>query len=237
MSLPTLAVPEETVTLYSRNTPVRIRPYLVGEEKILLMAQQAQEQDANTKEVENAVRQIIKRCTFGDVDVTALPMFDVEWLFLQLRAKSVSNLIAANFRCVNDVNGKPCNTVVPVNIDINTIQMTVPDGHTNRIWLDDTTGILLKYPTMPDVNGDIVDAICACLEAVFLKSGEVFEIKDHSPDDIRAFVEQMSIPQCDRVRATFFDTMPRLAYTFTFTCPQCQHSEEVTLRGLASFFD
>jgi hypothetical protein len=238
MSFPRLAVPEDTIKLVSRTKPVRIRPYLVGEEKIMLIAQQAVEQDPESKEVEKAVKQIIGRCTFGEVDPDTLPIFDVEWLFLQLRAKSVNNVIDAQFRCVTMTPaGTKCDTLVPISIDINDIKMTIPEGHSNKVMLDDTTGIILKYPTAPTASDDTIEALCNCLDNVFLTTGDVFEAKDQTPAEVRAFVEALTLPQVERIRTTFFDTMPRLSHTFAFTCPKCGHSEDITLEGLTSFFD
>lgn len=238
MGFPQLAVPEDIITLYSRPKPIRFRPYLVGEEKILLMAQQAQEQDPKTKEVEKAVKQIINRCTFGSIDADTLPLFDIEWLFLQLRAKSVNNIIDAQFRCVNtDGHGVTCNTLVPVQIDIANITLNVPDGHTNKVMLNDTTGIVLKYPTGEGITIDPIEMLCNCLDVVFLSSGELFEAKDQTREEVRAYVENFTLEQVEKIRSTFFDTMPRLSHTFTFACPKCMHSEDVTLEGLQSFFD
>jgi hypothetical protein len=180
MSFPSLALPEDTVQLFSRPKPVKIRPYLVGEEKLLLMAQQAVEQDPESKEVEKAVKQIIKRCSFDVLDTDILPTFDVEWLFLQLRSKSVNNVITAQFRCIELVNGKKCDTLVPVNIDIADIKLHVPSGHSNKVMLDDTFGILLKYPTAASVSDDPVESLCHCLDAIYSVNGAVYEAKDQT---------------------------------------------------------
>jgi hypothetical protein len=245
MSLPVLAIPEDTIDLWSVKTPVTIRPYLVGEEKLLLMAQQTE----NAEEVKKAVKQIIRRCTFDAVNPDTLPSFDIEWLFLQLRSRSVSNIIESNFRCQNpvlkagtttetaDAPMEPCNNLVKVRIDINDIKMTVPEGHTNKIMLDDTLGITMKYPTadVPDTT-DVTVLLQAYLDTVFTAAGEVTEISQQTPADVMAWIDTLSLAHVQKIQQ-FFLTMPRLTHTFTFKCSKCGYSEDITLQGLMDFFD
>jgi len=252
MSLPTLNVPTDTVKLYSQPKPTTVRPYLVGEEKILLMAQAALEQDPKSKEVEKAVRDIINRCTFGAVGMDTLPVFDVTYLFLKLRAMSLNNVIESNFRCKAQVpvpvppsQGEQtgdCNTLVKINIDINDIKLTVPPGHTNKVMLSKDLGVQLKYPTATVYEeaqkaSDLSDVIKACLDKVYTPSGEVWEITQESAKDVQDFIDQISLQNITDIRDKFFDTMPRLEYTFTFKCPKCGWTEDVTLRELEDFFD
>lgn len=233
MSLPTIAIPEDTIKLWSVAKPVTIRPYLVGEEKLLLIAQQTND-DA---EIKKAVKQIIKRCTFDAVNPDILPSFDIEWLFLQLRCRSVSNMIETNFKCQNMVNEAVCNTTVPINIDINDIKMVVPDGHTNKIWLNDDVGVTLKYPTGDGAEtDDFVAILLKHLDTVFTKTGEVTEVSETAVTEITEWVNTLSLQHVQKIRQ-FFDTTPRLAHTFTFLCPTCGYTEEVTLQGLPDFFD
>lgn len=233
--LPTVTVPTGEVKLFSIPKPVVIRPYLVKEEKLLLIAQAADD----PKDVDAAVRQIVRNCTFDKVNPDTLPTFDLEYLFLQLRAKSVNNVIESRFRCLHKVDDKECGTPNDVKIDINDIKITVPEGHTNKVWLTDILGVTLKYPTAnvaTDGAQDIVSVLPKCLETVFRNDGAVFEVKDQTPEEVTEFVESLSLAQVDKIRA-FFDTMPYVAHTFTFTCKKCGYSEEITLRGLQDFFD
>lgn len=241
MSLPVIIAPEDLIKLWSIKKPVRIRPYLVGEEKLLLMAQQAND----PKEVEKAVKQIIRRCTFDEVNPETLPSFDIEWLFLQLRARSVNNVIEGNFRCQNlttvtnevPVRPKPCGTPVKILIDIANIKMTVPEGHTNKIWLTDKIGITLKYPTAETGTGEIfTDKLASFLDTVFTADGTVTEVSEEPPADVTRWVETLSLSQVGKIK-TFFETMPRLFYTFNFLCPKCGYTEDITLQGLTDFFD
>lgn len=233
MSLPVIAAPEDFVTLVSQKQPVKYRAYLVGEERLLLMAQQSN----SPQEIERAVRQIIERCTFGALDVATLPSFDVELLFLQLRAKSLSNVIDVRFRCKNETDGKMCDTPVPITIDIADIKLTTPPGHSRKVMLSDSIGVMMKYPTAAVAVTDPVAVIAACLDSVFTATGDVFEAAQESPDEVLRFVETLTLPQIGLIRETFFDTMPTLQYAFTFVCPKCGWTEAVVLKGLMDFFD
>ncbi len=235
--LPKIVVPTFDVKLYSRPKPIKVRPYLVKEEKLLLMAQQGDD----PVEVESAVNQIITNCTDGVVGVGTLPSFDLEWLFLQLRAKSVNNVISVKFRCQNPVNGTagyvPCNADVAIDIDINDIKLTTHEGHTNKIWLSDELGVVMKYPTAPVLNlgDDIVAALSPCMETIFEANGTVHEVKDATPEELKTFVEALNLTQIAKIRE-FFATMPVLEHTFKFVCPKCGYKDDITLRGLQDFF-
>lgn len=244
MALPNIVVQEHEVKLFSQPKPVRFRPYLVKEEKILLMAQQSND----PAEVSRAAKQVIENCTFGALNMTKLPTFDVEYMFIQLRAKSVNNIVTLNFECRNTVAESKapdglCHHNVPVTIDLDAIKLTVPEGHTNRVWLTDDVGVILNYPSAELFEAytvkeevDVVDLLAACLKTVFTKDGEVHEVTEQTPEEVKTFVERLSLPQIEKLRV-FFDTMPHLAHTFTFKCDQCGYEEEVTLSGLMDFFD
>jgi hypothetical protein len=244
MSLPSFVVPEDTIKLWSIKDPVRLRPYLVGEEKLLLIAQATNDPEEVTK----AVKQIIRRCTFETVDPSTLPSFDIEWMFLQLRARSVSNLIESTFICQNEVAEPPntmttvtgmkkCENRVKISIDINDIKMTVPDGHSNKVMLDDKIGVTLKYPTadIPETQG-FAETLVAHLATVFTADGGVTEVSEENPDEVKAWVDTLSLAHVAKIRQ-FFLTMPRLAYEFEFKCDKCGYTEPVTLHGLTDFFD
>lgn len=237
MSLPVIAVPEDTIQLWSKRKPTRIRPYLVGEEKLLLMAQQTKDPE----EVSKAVKQVIRRCTFEEVNPDTLPSFDIEWLFLQLRARSVNNVIDANFRCLNKVGDiaslqVECGTLVNTKIDIADIKMTVPEGHTNKVMLTDTIGVTLKYPTAETGAGDIfTDQLASFIETVFTTNGGVVEVSEQALEEVTAWVDRLSLDQVAKIRV-FFETMPHLSYEFTFTCPKCGWTTECKLQGLMDFF-
>lgn len=247
MSLPSLVAPEYPIQLVSQKAPIKIRPYLVKEEKLLLMAQQG----GDKAEIEEAVKQIIRNCTNNVLDPDKLPSFDIEYLFLQLRAKSVNNIVETRFECQNrvtKVTGKgtgietsttnTCGMLVPVTINLDDIKVTVPKGHSNKVMLTKDLGVMLKYPTATTPTDDIVTALGDCLDIVFNETtGETWEIKEQNPKDIKDFIEGLSFVQMDLIRQKFFQTMPHLDYSFHFKCPQCGYEEDVTLTGLSDFFD
>ena len=242
MSLPVIAIPEDTIKLYSMSKLVRIRPYLVGEEKLLLLAQETKD----PVEVKKAVKQVIRRCTFDDVNPDTLPTFDLEWVFLQLRARSVSNIIEENYICQNqvsktDANGvisiAACGGKVNVKIDIADIKMTLTEGHTNKVMLNDKIGVTLKYPTADvDITKPFDELLMTYIQNVFTSDGEVAEVSEQTPEELAKWVDTLSIQQVGKIKV-FFETMPKLSHTFEFKCATCGYSETITLQGLSDFFE
>lgn len=238
MSLPRIAIPEHDVKLLSQKKKVNFRPYLVREEKLLLMAKQSDD----PKEIERAVKQIIAACTFDKLDVEKLPPFDLAFLFLQLRAKSVNNVVELRYICQKqNEQGEPCGAIVTMMVNLDEVKLVVPEGHTNKIQLTDDLGVTLRYPTtelgkmLETPESDMADLLCGTLDTIYTKD-EVWECKEQSEQDIRTFVENLTIPHAEKLK-TFFDTMPHLEYTVPFKCGKCGYSEDIVLTELADFFD
>lgn len=246
MSLPKIAIPRYSVKLQSLPQPVEFRPYLVKEEKLLLMAQAS----TDVKEIESAVQSVVSACTDGKIDVLKLPTFDLELLFLNLRARSVNNVIEVKFECqqaVDAEDGKEnlCGTQVPFAIKIEDINVTVPEKHTNKIWLNEDVGVTMQYPTaglLDDLQSaenapeKLVSVIASCIENIFTKSGEVYEAKETPHEEVVSFVESLQVPQLQLIREGFFDTMPYMSHTLPFKCPKCGYTENIVMSGLADFF-
>lgn len=237
MALPKIAIPEYTVKLFSKKDPVKYRPYLVGEEKLLMMAMTG----SDAKDVEAAVQQLIRECTFGAIDPTKLPSFDVEYLFLVLRSKSVNNVVDTKYRCLNKVTTDgielECGGMVPVQINLDDIHLKVPEGHTDLVWLTDDMGIQMQYPVgAVDEQTDLETLLPLCIKSVVTKAGDVYELADQSKAEVDEFIKSLTMPMVNKLNV-FFDTMPRLEHTFDFKCSTCGYSELVTLRGLMDFFD
>ncbi len=242
MSIPTLSVPEYDVKLYSLKQPVKFRPYLVGEEKLLLMAQQSED----PKEIRDTVKRVLSTCTFNKVNIDKLPSFDLEYLYLMLRAKSVNNIVTVNYLCRNEVTknntAQECGTAVPVSLNLDLIQLTQDPEHTNTIWLNETVGVTLGYPSrdrLQDITSDNgvfgVDLLKACIETIFTKDGTVYEIDNIDAKELQIFIESLSLPQFQLVQK-FFDTMPKLTYDIDFKCPTCLYEQKIHLSGLMDFF-
>lgn len=239
--LPKIIAPEHDLKLFSLKKPIKFRPYLVKEEKLFLTAQQS----GDTKDVENAVKQVAKNCTFDKVNIDALPSFDLEYLFLQLRARSVSNRVDVSFVCHNAVTSTTgegeCGATVPCPVNLDDVKLIIPEGHTDTFMLTDDIGVTMRYPTTDILtplgeDPDIISLLSACIATVFTKDGDVTEVSEQPKEQVLDFVGGLTLAQTDKLRA-FFDTMPRLEYKLQFVCPKCGHTEEVTLSGLLDFFD
>lgn len=244
--IPTIATPTYELKLQSFSKPVKYRPYLVKEEKILFMAQEG----GDEKEIESVIKEIVRSCTFGAIDPDTLPSFDLELLYLNLRAKSVNNIIEVRYECKNVPEGqlpledddKVCHNMETVKINLDDIKVVVPVGHTRKIMLTDNIGCTMRYPTNKHIqvfresnDTDTVGMIAECIETIFETSGKVHETKDAKPEEVVAFVESLQLKQMREFRQ-FFETLPHLEHKFQFKCSKCGYTENIVLAGLLDFF-
>jgi hypothetical protein len=245
MSLPKIALPEYTVQLQSVKTPVRFRPYLVKEEKIFLIAKESND----VSDMERAIRQVLKNCTFGDVDIDALPSFDLEYLFLQIRAKSVNNVVELKYRCqkfTDDTKTARCGATNSVTIPLDEIHITISPEHKTTLQLTDEMYIELQYPTIETVSSVMqsekslqeqpIELISRTIKTIVQRDGTAYEAKDYSTAELVEFVESLSLPQIEQIQ-TFFTTMPKLSYDTEFVCEKCGHREPLHFEGISDFFD
>ena len=233
MALPKLETPTYELSLPSTNESIKFRPFLVKEQKILYMAQNSK----NDKEVAEGVGQLVKNCTFSKIDPHTSPIFDIEYIFLKLRSKSVGSEIEINITCPDDEK-----TVVPVEIDLNDLKVQKVEGHTNTIQLTDAIGMTMRYPSIKnlgayagkkDVAKMTFDVIADCIENVF-DENEVYE--EMSKKDLHDFIEQMTTEQFEKVQE-FFDTMPKLKHTIKVVNPNTEVENEIVLEGMQSFLE
>ena len=237
MPLPTIATPTFELELPSTGKPVEYRPFLVKEEKVLLYALETE----NQKQITNAVKTVIKSCikTKG-IKVESLPTFDIEYLFLNIRGKSVGEEIEVNLICPDDGE-----TQVPVQIDVGDIQVEKDDKHTTQIKVNDEIMIEMKYPSLSEFikeNFDDVentsdrsfDLIVSCIDKVYTEE-EVWEASNCTKKELLGFVEQMNSAQFKKIEE-FFTTMPKLSHTVKVTNPNTKVKSDVVIEGLASFF-
>ena len=247
MSLPKIVTPEYTVQLKSIKAPVRFRPYLVKEEKVFLTAKESDD----PTEINSAVRLILRNCTFDAIDIDKLPSFDIEYLFLQLRAKSVNNIVNLSYRCENPIDkSNPevpvrCHQINTVAINLDEIRIDTPEGHTNVVRVSDELTIEFKYPTMESM-GDLLSSkrdlvlagpiIAASIKSVTNNDGTVYEAQDYTKDEWLEFVDAMPLQYLEKC-ADFFKTMPKLKHEVTFKCVKCGYEEPITFEGIADFFD
>ena len=237
MALPKINVPTHELVVPSTDKKIKYRPFLVKEEKILLLAMESGE----NSDILQAVKSIVDACTFNKLKVGEMPMFDVEYIFLQIRARSVGEVSTMRVLCQDDRK-----TYAKVDIDLNEVQVQVQDGHTNKIELDDEMGVIMKYPSIDSfADGNIdnitpsnmIDVVASCIEQIYDKGGEnVYEGKDSTKKEIVEFIEQMNTKQFADVQK-FFDTMPKLQHTITVKNPKTKKESEVTLTGLNDFFE
>ena len=237
MPLPKISTPTYELVIPSSKKKVKYRPFLVKEEKILIVAMESED----TKQIASAVKDVIKSCILTrGVKVEELSTFDIEYLFLNIRGKSVGEEVEVLVTCPDDGETK-----VPVVIDLDSIQVQYDEEHTPDIRLDDELVLRMKYPSMEqfiknnftlnDVSlDDTFDVITSCIEQIYSEE-ESWSSTDCTKKELREFVEQLSSKQFKEIE-NFFTTMPRLSHTFTVTNPNTGVDNEVVLEGLASFF-
>ena len=236
MALPQVNTPTYELAVPSTDKKLKYRPFLVKEEKILMIAMEAKEQTG----IIDAVKQIVESCTFNKFDVSKSPMFDVEYIFLNIRAKSIGEISTVNLRCPDDNE-----TFVETQIDLTKVEVQVNDDHTNKIELTEEMGMIMTYPTLDSfgeydgtvVNAtNMIDIIALCIEQIYDKKGEeVFEAKDSTKQELIDFVEQLNSKQFKDLQK-FFDTMPKLTHTVKIENPKTKKKSEIVLSGLNDFF-
>ena len=237
MALPKLNVPTYELVVPSTDEKIKYRPFLVKEEKVLLMAMES----GKTEDILQATKNIVDECTFNKMKLGKMPMFDVEYIFLQIIAKSVGEVSKLRVLCQDDGE-----TYADVEVDLNDVNVQVDDSHTNKIELTDEMGVIMQYPTIDsftqdgitDINpSNMIDVIASCIAQIYDKKGEdVYDAKDSTKKEKVEFIEQMNTKQFAEMQA-FFDTMPSLKHTFTVKNPKTKVESEVTLSGLNDFFE
>ena len=238
MPLPKIATPTYELELPSTGQSINYRPFLVKEEKLLVLALETED----TKQITTAIKNVLKNCVLTKgIKVDQLPTFDIEFLFLNIRGKSVGEEIEVNIICPDDEE-----TQVPVTIDLDDIKVQKNDEHTNQIKLDKDLMMELKYPSLEQFiknNFDFDDAnamdqsfdlIATCIDKIYT-ADEVWAAADCTKKEIKEFLEQMNSVQFKEIE-TFFETMPKLSHKVKVTNPKTKKKSDVVLEGLASFF-
>jgi len=238
MGLPKIATPSYELELPSTEEEIQYRPFLVKEEKLLVIALESED----TKQITTAIKTVIKNCILTkNIKVEALPTFDIEYLFLNIRGKSVGEELEINIICPDDGE-----TQVPVKINLDDIKVQKNEDHTNKIKVDKSIMMEMKYPSLDQFiknNFDFTnksamdqsfDLIASCIDKIFTED-EVWSTADVTKKELTDFLESMNSSQFKEIEK-FFETMPKLSHKIAITNPKTEVESEVILEGLASFF-
>ena len=233
MALPKLSTSKYELTLPSTGQKVEYRPFLVKEEKTLMIAQQT----GKESDMIRAVKNIVSACTFEVVNSKNMPLFDLEYVFLQLRSKSVGEIAKLRVKCPDDGE-----TEVEVDVPLESISCVKEVGHDTRIQLTDTIGIIMKYPTVDmmigldtkDEAGSTFEIIKSCVDQIY-DADNVYTKNDMEDKELNDFIDSMSHDQFEKL-SEFFDTMPKVKYPVKIKNPNTGVESEIVLQGLSDFF-
>ena len=236
MALPKIGVPTFELELPSTKKVIKYRPFIVKEEKVLLLALESEDE----AQIVSAVKDLIKNCVQSRIKVEDLPAFDLEYIFLKIRAAAVGEIVDMNVTCTDDNT-----TQVQTQININDVEVYFPEGHTNKVMLTDNLGITMKYPGMQrfieaeflekDIKTEeVFNFIADSIEQIF-DAEEVYDSSTTSKKEFREFVEGLTTKQFEAIQS-FYETMPKLQHKFTVINPNTGKESEYTIEGLQNFF-
>ena len=239
MALPKLVTPEFETEIPSTKETIKFRPFLVKEEKVLYMALESGEE----KDIFNGVMTILESCILTDgIDKSKLTSYDLEYLFLQLRAKSVGEKIDISLSHVNEANKVKCQESTKVSINIDDVKIKFDEKHEYKLDIGNNIGIKMRDPQTAMMFGlqnkdgseieQLLDIICECVELVY-DDDNVYE--DFTKKELKEFLENLTKDNFEKV-AMFFNTLPKLSHDIEFTCPACGETESVKIEGMQSFF-
>ena len=230
MALPKLNTPTYELKLPSSGEKIRFRPFLVKEHKVLLTMSEAED-----NEVSRIIRELVDVCTFKELKIKDLPHFDIEYIFMNLRAKSIGEIVDVVVNC-------GCGTKIETNFNIEDLKVEVADGHSNKIMINNEVGIEMKYPNIDEVVGvfasedsqKILDLIINCVKAIYDQS-EYWDAKDQTRAELEEFIYSLTKEQFDKVEK-FFTTAPKIVQVIETDCPDCKKHIISRLEGLQNFF-
>ena len=237
MALPINKTPVYTLTIPSTEKKVKFRPFLVKDEKALLLAQQSED----TLTMVNTLKDVIRNCLDDKVDVDELATFDIEYIFAQIRAKSVGEVVELMFKCGHCQDEK---AKVKIPIDLTQLEVTKDKDHTSQIALFDNVGVKMKYPDVDLINkieglkeddmNAIFEVVVSCIDFIYDEE-QMFYAKEQSREEMIQFLENLTSEQFGKIQK-FFETIPKIKKHIEFDCPVCGKHNETTLEGINSFF-
>lgn len=242
--LPKIDAPIYELKLISNEKKVRFRPFTVKEEKLFLMAAESNDSESSV----NTIKQVLNNCLIDEINLETLPIFDLEYLFVHLRAKSIGEEVKLRYRCNNQVQKEDkiesCNNSVEINFNLLEIQPTKDENHTNKIELENNLGVVFKYPNFETLqkyanttNNEIeliLKLIIDCIDYIY-DAEQIYYAKDSTELELREFIESLQTKQLEKIKV-FFDTMPKLQKKLNFKCNRCNYEEEINLEGIQNFF-
>ena len=235
MALPVLTQPEFFTNIPSSGKEIKYTPFTVKQQKALFFALESK----SIKEISNAVHNIIDECVITNIKIDELAPFDIEYIFLQLRGKSIGEIIELNVKHQDPEN--ECTHATQVNVNLDDIKVTIPDDYSNKIMVHDKIGVVISYPKFKDAEkydniegkpSEVFEMLIDNIEMVF-DENEVYD--NFSKQELNTFVDSLGTDALTKM-LDFYKKMPKLSHKIEFTCPQCGKTEEVIVEGLQSFF-
>mgnify|MGYP006265959731 CR=1 FL=1 len=237
MALPINSTPVYNLTVPSTGKQVNFRPFLIKEEKALMLAQQSED----PRVMVESLKTVIKDCIKDPIDVNNLAVFDIEYIFTQIRSKSVGEIVELMLRCDTCEDEK---AVAKVEVDLTSIEVKKDASHTTNITLFDDVGVIMKYPTVELIKrlqnidaaniDQVFDIVVECMESIF-DSEQVWNAKDQTKAELLEFLNNLSSDQFEKIQQ-FFETMPHMQKQISYDCPVCGKHHDKVLEGLQSFF-
>jgi hypothetical protein len=229
MSLPKIDLPRYSHYLVGIDKKIKYRPFTTKEQKILLQAKE----DGSEEQMLEAILQVIELCTYGSVDAENLPFFDIEDIFIRIRAKSVADIVELKYR-VTDANDEPTGEVFDINIDLNKVKVTLTEGHDKKIMITDSIGMVMKYPPMSILSTkDDVQMMKYSIDYIFDKD-QIYKGDDFTDKDLNDFIDDFDTKVWAKIKK-FFDTMPRIRHNESVTLKDGT-IKTIELEGLSDFF-
>lgn len=236
MPLPIQSAPIYTLTIPSTKKDIKYRPFLVKEEKSLLIAQMSNDIDIML----NTLKEVIKSCVLDKIDINSLASFDFEYIFSQLRSVSVGETVTLTLRCDTCEDE---NAYAKVNVNLSELKVEIPKDFSNKIVLYDKVGVIMKYPTIKDLTDvqlnsrDIdmmFDVVGNCIDSIF-DAEQMYKVSEQPKEEIREFLTNLKGTQFKMIEE-YFDSLPKLKTELEYSCPVCKTEYKKTVAGLANFF-
>jgi hypothetical protein len=240
MALPMNSTPVYNLVIPSTKQTIKYRPFLVKDQKTLLIAQQS----ADQKVMIDTLKEVIKSCITEPIDISKLAIFDIEYIFTQIRSKSVGETVDIVLSCDVDHGEHNDKAKVSHTVDLSQVMVQEKEGHTNKIPLFGDVGVVMTYPNIDDIKklqggaqvstDDTFKLITSSIEYIY-DNEEVYHAKDQSEKELMDFINNLTSEQFAKIQK-FFDTMPKMTHTINYNCPVCNKAHTVVLEGMESFF-